>query len=463
MRRGIARTLHSLARWINPKSAPDALTGRQWTGTNFVDSYKRTREPSPNELLAELKNTAWSCASLNASHCAIYYPRLFVITNPGQSAPKCATKSLNRRTELALRKSTHISTRIKRATRIEEVTDHPILDLFEQVNLVHNAWDPWELTTLYQEVLGSCYWYLSFDGLGVPKEIWVLPSQNVTPKRRPGSRNIVDYYEYRTGIHTQQFSPETIVHFRYPDPRDPYLSGLSPLRACYENIALDSEYTAFKKATWENNALPGAIISPDEVIGEEERDRLEQQWNAKFRRGGTGRTLIAESGMKVSILSHSMGDLAALAEKGANKEDIANAFHVPLSYFTKDTNLANFEAAEYQHLTTAITPRLMRRDEKINEQLIPLFDDSGRLFVASQDPMGHDTDDDTVRLEIDLKYGVVSINELRGERGLPPVPWGNVPWLPDRWLPTDQLRTWHSDDPETVDDSGVDTGLRQTE
>ena len=32
--------------------------------------------------------------------------------------------------------------------------------------------------------------------------------------------------------------------------------------------------------------------------------------------------------------------------------------------------------------------------------------------------------------ELDLKYGVVTINELRGERGLPAVAWGDRPWLP---------------------------------
>ncbi len=39
------------------------------------------------------------------------------------------------------------------------------------------------------------------------------------------------------------------------------------------------------------------------------------------------------------------------------------------------------------------------------------------------------------------KYGTVSVNEVRSERGLPPAPWGNVPWLPQRWVPTDVPRT----------------------
>ena len=98
--------------------------------------------------------------------------------------------------------------RVTKAARLEEVLEHPLLTLLRQVNPVHNAFDLWELTTLYQEVHGSAYWLMNFDALGVPAEIWILPSQNVTPRHEPDSRNLVDYYEYVTGHHRQRFRPE---------------------------------------------------------------------------------------------------------------------------------------------------------------------------------------------------------------------------------------------------------------
>jgi len=318
-----------------------------------------------------------------------------------------------------------------KSARLEEVLDHPLMALLAKVNPVHNAFDLWELTTLYQEVHGSAYWYLAFDPLlGIPKEIWILPSQNVTPCRKPGSRNLVDYYEYRTGANEQRFRPDEIIHFRYPDPRDPYTAGLSPLRACYEQVSMTSAYSAYKSAKFANHALPDAIVSPETILGEEERDRLEAQWNTTLRQGGSGRVVIADSGLKVQLLSHSLGDLAALADLKATKEDIANAFHIPLSFLTSETNLANLQAAEHQHMAKAIDPRLKRRDEKLNEQLVPLFDPSGRLFLASEDPIPVDREMSAKDREIDLKYGVVTINEVRGERGLPAVAWGDQPWLP---------------------------------
>src|SRR6184192_3192394 len=83
---------------------------------------------------------------------------------------------------------------------------------------------------------------------------------------------------------------------------------------------------AFLNAKFENHAVPDALISPDEVLGEEERDRLEAQWNQRFRRGGSGRVVVGENALRVQLLAHSMGDLAALADMKATKEDICNSF-----------------------------------------------------------------------------------------------------------------------------------------
>ena len=436
MRTILANTLRRLAGWVGGKSATPQ-PGPFAADAGFTDLYRRYREPTGRDLLAELKNTAWACASVNAGVCAAYYPRLFVATHAGQPQARCLTAPLDRKTEDRVRGDATLPVRFTKAARIDEVLDHPLLRLFTQVNEEHNAFDLWELTTLYQEVAGSCYWKLDFDALDVPQAVWVLPSHQVRPVRQPESPRLVDYYEFRTGADTRRFRPDEVIHFKYPDPRNPYGPGLAPLRACYESVLLTSHYNARRLAIFDNDAAPSAIVSPEEVLGEEERDRLEQQWNQKFRRGGAGKVLVAESKMKVDLLERSTGDLAQLAEQKATKEDIANAFHVPLSYLTAETNLANLQAAEQQHRALAIAPRLRRRDEKLNERLVPLYDPTGRLFVLSDDPVPAHDEAQLKYLELALRYGLKSINEVRQERGEPPAAWGNVPWLPAGWVPTD--------------------------
>jgi hypothetical protein len=109
---------------------------------------------------------------------------------------------------------------------------------------------------------------------------------------------------------------------------------------------------------------------------------------------------------------------------------------MPIAFLTAESNLANLQASESQHMKLAIRPRLTRRDEKLNEQLVPRFDPSKRLFLASEDPIPGNQDADLKQDELDLKYGVKCVNEAREERGMEAAEWGNVPWLPVHWAPT---------------------------
>jgi HK97 family phage portal protein len=427
----ILRQLGSLA--LSPtrlltrrKAVPRALLDGPWTTvSSTVDVWRRMREPTPSELIGELKGAAWSCISLNASMCATYPPKLYVVTKHNQPRPKCTTGE--RYGE-------------KSAAVVEEVTAHPLLDLLRRPNQFMNSVDLWELTQTYLEVTGKAYWYLEPGPFGVPGNIWVLPSQNVTPRRHMDSKQPIDYFEYRTGKRYQEFPVEQIAFFRFPDPRDPYTGGLSPLRACYEQVLLTSEFAATKSAIYENRGLPSALVSPESALGEEERTRLEHEWNMKFHRGGAGKVVVAETGLKVQLLNQSLGDIAALADMKATKEDIANAFHVPIAFLTTQTNLANLQASQSQHMAQAIAPRLQRRDEKLNQFLVPFFDPSERLFFSSENPVPVDQDASLAQLRTDLQFGILSINEVRSGRGLPPVPWGDSPWLPTRWAPATDNR-----------------------
>lgn len=429
MRLFLANALTRLAGWLRRKAIPAAVAAGAARGSTFLDAYRKHREPTQKQLLEELKNTAWSCASINAAVCASFPPKLYVTTGRGQRAPKCLTKALAHEVEARLRAAPHLAAHTHGAQAIEEVVEHPLLALLRKVNTTHNAFELWELTQLYLEVHGCAYWLLQEeDALGTPEAIWILPSQNVTPRRATESGEIVDYYEYRSAGGIARYNPDDVIRFQLPDPRDPYNGGLSPLRACFEQVALASEYAGMKRAVYDNTGVPSVVLSPAEVIGADERDRLEEQWERKFRRGGSGRVLVAESGVRVDVLSHSMGDLAALADMKATKEDIANAFHVPLPFLSGDTNLANMQAADHLHRALAILPRLRRRDEKLNEQLIPRYDPSGRLFLASEDPTPQEQARVLRQQESDLRFGVRTVNEIRAERGLPPVPWGGRPF-----------------------------------
>src|SRR5687767_7869348 len=92
----LARALTRLAGWMSPPLPRLGAAGMPLPSN-------RPRPPTALELLAELKSTAWTCASLNAAVCASFAPRLFVRTAAGQPRPRCLTRALSASDERRLR------------------------------------------------------------------------------------------------------------------------------------------------------------------------------------------------------------------------------------------------------------------------------------------------------------------------------------------------------------------------
>jgi len=87
---------------------------------------------------------------------------------------------------------------------------------------------------------------------------------------------------------------------------------------------------------------------------------------------------------------------------------------------TSDSKKATSELGLYWHSKNAIMPRVKRIEEKLNERLIPMFDDSGKMFIAFEDVV---PEDKAAIVEENVAYinvGVKSVNEVRREIGLEP-------------------------------------------
>ena len=400
-----------------------------------IDAFNRRREPTPSDLIKELKNTAWTCANIKASTVASFPPELYIQLGPQFPQPM---KSFP---------TTDPSPKFMRKTNdnFQQIHDHPFLRLIRSANPLINQQELLEITTLYQEIFGIAYWYVPRNAFNMPYEIWPFSPAELIPSsqyRKLDPMNLAasympEWYDLHTCGGTMRIDPSFVIDFRYPDPKNPYRSGISPMRAAFESISLNSEHIARRMAHEENRARPDAILSPGEVIGPDERDRLEMEFNEKFRRGNTGKIMVTESDMRLMPLAWPSGNEDSLSQHGMTKEDICNAFGVPLSYVTKETNLANLQGSDTLFMGKAIKPLLNRRDQIITEKLLPWYDPMGRLFAFAEDPVPEDIAAKREQEKVDLEHGVLSINEVRKDRKLPPVPWGDLPWLPTYFAPAD--------------------------
>lgn len=412
---------------ISGKGASPVVPDR---GYSYADQYNTQAMPNDAKLVKAFRGVAFACATYNAEAVADVPIRLYVTTGTGQSAAKCKTAKVAPQRLKYLHGNKALSARLT-GVEVEEVTSHPLIDLLHTPNSEHDGYLHALFTQLYQEVIGESYWKIVNDVMGVPGELWVLQSQLVT--QIPGKDGqLIEMYEYGHGKHKEKYTPEEVIPFYVPDLNNPYTAGYAPMEAAWEALNLVAKDRSFAAAYMDNMNRPDSIVSPktseDALMGAGEAKRLSKVWDRIFNRGGAGRTVVSPHPMDVTPLSFNSRDMEVLARYGVSKLDIANAFHVPMSFLEdKSVNRATAEAGIFKHAKFAVEPRLRKRDARLNHRLVPLYDE--RLFLASDDPVPGNEKEAAIIRKMNLDAGVSAYNEERRLMNLEELDGGDEPMI----------------------------------
>lgn len=407
----------------NPPIASERLYTR-------ADWFKRQSEPSRLDLIRQFKRYVYVFSDINSKTVATHEIKLYVKTNASQRAPRLPVKEITAAKQSRLMENPEFREFNKEFAKIEEVIRHPILDLLRIVNS-SNFFNYYQLiyfTQLYLEVVGTAYWFIQNDLLQRPQELWILPPQYMEPKRDPGSKNIVDYYEYNPGESpAQKFSPDEILSFRFADLNNPYTSGFSPAKAAWEAIIVDAKLMSHLNGTLDNEARPDAILSAKDGMTADQATNLERKFNLRFGRGKSGGTYVSEEEISFMPIEWPIRDIARLEINKNAKLDAANCFGVPIALVeSQSINRATLEAAQIQHGRYTIRPRQKNILGVLNsEAFLGRWDNSGRLFLLFDDPV---PEDEAIKLQKWtglVQAGIAMPNEAREDYNLPPHPDGD--------------------------------------
>jgi HK97 family phage portal protein len=408
-----------------PKPGRGDLSGSkvpQILGSGYLNSIFSTDTATYQNDLQKYRSWVYVCSSKNAIMVAKHQLKLYVKSGAGLSTRMLFPTIRPKKKTLDYLHSTKYVTQDNQD--IEEVVEHPLLDLLKKVNDWNNRFDMWMLTQLYLEMVGNAYWYVVRDGLGIPQQMWVMMSQYM--KVIKDKQKFIGGYEFRKGMEVVRFEPEEIIHFKFPNPTSNFY-GFAPLSAIGIAVNLHSDMQNFELSLLHNNAAPEGIISTEQSLSDQEIERLANKWNEKYT--GTnkaGKTPLLSRGLRYEKIGLSQRDMSFAEGRRNLREEIASAFGVPMSKLTTtDVNLANAEIGEEQYIQDTILPRLTLIEEKINEKLVPIYDEN--LFVA-YDPISKEDKDFILReRESNLLHQVTTINEERLRLGMEAVPWGDVP------------------------------------
>lgn len=417
---------------------PKGLNTAPYSGDRFTyfDGFRRKLVPEDAALLREYKRVIYTCANLNVNNVVSTPLRLYIKRETNSEATLLRrgieTKVISKRTKDFLSSQAPLQKALKQFVDIEEVVTHPVLDLLTKGNRLpfFNGQRLFELSQLYQELIGKAYWLIENDPiLGIPSDIWLLPAHWLKPRStgKTSARKVIDHYELvLPGVYQEKnpkYRAEDILSFLMPNPVNPYVGGISPLVAAFDVNDVASKQLSLENSLLDNEGRPDLVFSPkpDSAIGPDESERMERQYKTRFGRGRTGGMWVMEDPMDMHQLNYNPRDLARLEVHKVSKNEIANAYGVPYAMISDAShNREQLEASEIQHAKHAIVPRLNRNVAVLNDPdygLISRFDDSGKLFFAYDDPIPENEEIKVLKIRGFVQDGIWSPNEGRKEDG----------------------------------------------
>ena len=310
-------------------------------------------------------------------------------------------------------------------TRVD--ASHPLAQLLERVNPWYTRGDLWRATETYLCLWGAAFWAIEHGDDGEP-ELWPLRPDRMTviPDRRQYVRGFV----YQGRAAPAAYAPDEIVWLRYFNPLDE-LAGLSPLAPARLSADMGQEALRFNRNLLRNSARPDFLLLTNQELDDAELEEFYARWESRYQGAANARRPAVASAVRdVKMLGLSHRELDFIQGLRWSLEEVSRAYGVPkllLGDFERAT-YANVQAAERMFWRNTVIPEIRLLEETLNRALLPRLGYpqlSVEFDLSVIEALQEDENSRVQRETALLDRGVLTINEVRRERNLPEVPWGN--------------------------------------
>lgn len=131
--------------------------------------------------------------------------------------------------------------------------------------------------------------FIYYDGV----YLYHLPAASV--EIEPDPKTYVKQYNYNKNIY---FKPDDIIHIKDVSSTSIY-RGDSRLVSANRNISILYKMQTFQEQFFDNGAVSGLIITTDNTLSEQAKEKTIQRWLTKYSpRNGAKRPMILDSGLK---------------------------------------------------------------------------------------------------------------------------------------------------------------------
>lgn len=302
------------------------------------------------------------------------------------------------------------------------------------------------LRSAYRDLLvyGEAFWLIVQDGSAAKNP---LSARRLHPMYMDEKVSAGELVGWRFGPIMEsdkalEYTAAQVVQFKFDDP-DNDIRGLSLLSSLELTVASDLFAMKFNERFFENSAHTGVVFNmknstPDEV--ERNRTWMEQNYVGTEN---AHKPIILEGDMEVSKSVSSRAEMQFVEGRKFNREEILSVLDVDPSKIgiNENSNRSVSKEADNTFRQENISPLQLIVEEEINNHLImTLFGWDDILFRQNDSSRRDQLDMMKLYAEAE-RLGVYSINQVKGELGLPPIKGGDVHFvqtaagaIPVEWL-----------------------------
>lgn len=208
---------------------------------------------------------------------------------------------------------------------LEEIDDHPFLDLLHEGNPRMSGSVLFELTSIYKDIVGEAFWLIEKNLVGAPVAVWPIPSHWV----RALPVTDFPFYRVRVGAHDFDVPITSVISFVENDPLQPYGRGSGIAKTLGDELETDEFAAKHTSSFFRNNARPDIIISAD-GLSRADTVRLEQDWNEKHRGfWNSFKAHFINRKINIQTLSQNIGDMQLRELREMERNIIMQVYSLP--------------------------------------------------------------------------------------------------------------------------------------
>jgi HK97 family phage portal protein len=318
----------------------------------------------------------------------------------------------------------------------DPIKSHKIYDIWRNPNpgLRQTRIQLFLKTWIHLELTGNAYWFAPGVVAGRPNMIFILRPDKVKILTE-GAGDLLRIIGYKYGDMDTPFSPEDIVHFKYPDPNNP-VYGLSRLSSQAYPYDTDHALGIHELSFFKNRGVVDLIFAVKGMT-QPQAEEYKRQWVIDHQgpQNAFKPSFIPAEDVKMEKVSQTSKDAEVGATANRVRDKILSAYDMPAAKvgIVKDVNRANGDYIDTIFARESLQSRADLFTETLSTQFTPRFDP--RIVAKQKIPVPRDREFEQKTDTENVKNGLETINEIAEKRGYSKKDWGDQWWAPFNYVP----------------------------